>query len=488
MKTLYVEKVALDTLEKNKTNKNIFREYDIRGKIGKEWCINNNFEEVYFIGRAIGEQLKKHHSSLLEPAKVIIGRDGRLSSSSISNQLIKGLLSTGCSVIDIGLTATPVVYFSLSHLGIENCLMVTGSHSPPDHNGIKIVYDLKPLSGSEIKNILSDIEQLASHHPQKEKKGIYKKHDNIIHAYQKAIVNNIQLQRTLNIGIDSGNGATSLFSESLFSVLGCNVTPLFCKLDGTFPNHSPDPTSPKNLKYLIKSVVENNLDIGIAFDGDGDRVIAVDNKGQILWPDRIMMLLSQTILKENPKATVVYDVKCSFLLPKVIEAAGGKASMCISGHSILKMEMARQNAIMGGEFSGHIILHDRWSNFDDGPYVAARLLEELSKTKLSCHEVFSQFPKSFSTPECKISFDSPQQADEALEQFIRLADFPKEKISLIDGLRIDYDDGWGLIRSSNTSASLTFRFDATTQHRQDEILQQFRKIFIKTDFQHKLPY
>ena len=478
----------MDTLAKNKLNKNIFREYDIRGQIGKEWCLNNNFEEVYLIGRAIGEQLKRQHYLLTEPAKVIVGRDGRLSSPSIADQLIKGLLSTGCSVIDLGVTATPVVYFSLAHLGIENALMITGSHNPPDHNGIKIVYGLKPLSGLEIKNIFKDIEQYDLDYSYKEKKGNYKSYNNIIIAYQKAIVNNVQLQRTLNIGIDSSNGATSLFSESLFSALGCNVTPLFCKLDGTFPNHSPDPTSPKNLEALIKSVTKNNLDIGIAFDGDGDRVIAVDNKGQILWPDRIIMLLSQRILQENPKATVVYDVKCSFLLPKIIEAAGGKTSMCISGHSILKMEMARQNAIMAGEFSGHIILRDRWSNFDDGPYVAARLLEELSKTEQSCHEIFSQFPKSFSTPECKISFDSPQQADNALEQFIGLADFPKGKISLIDGLRIDYDDGWGLIRSSNTSASLTFRFEATTQQRQNEIQQQFNKIIAKTDFQHKLIY
>ncbi len=475
--------VVLDTLEKNKLNKNIFRAYDIRGKIGTEWCLDNNFQEVFLIGQAIGLQLIERQS-----ATIIIGRDGRLSSEAIADELINGLLSVGCDVTNLGLTATPVVYHALTHLGIQNSIMITGSHSPPDHNGIKIVYASKPLSSDQITQVYQDIIDKLPASLSSTNKGKLTHYHQSIEDYQQAINDNIQLNRKLSIGIDSGNGATALFSESLFKRLGCDVIPLFCTLDGTFPNHSPDPTSPKNLKSLIQLVKDNNLDIGIAFDGDGDRVIAVDNLGNILWPDRILMLLAQEVLRKNPGATVLYDVKCSFLVPKVVEKAGGKASMCISGHSILKAEMLAENALLGGEFSGHIILRDRWSNFDDGPYVAARLLEILSNTTLSCHALFSQFPVSYATPECKIEFESPQQANEALKQFIEVADFGAENTSLIDGLRVDYDDGWGLIRSSNTSASLTFRFDATSLQRMKEILQKFRGIFKMTAFKHKLPY
>ena len=483
LRTHLAEQVVLDTQVKTKLsiNKDIFRAYDIRGEIGKDWCLDNDFHEVFLIGQAIGSQLKKCHSP-----EIIIGRDGRITSPAIAEQLLKGLLSTGCKVIDLGLTATPVVCFALSHLGIANSVMVTGSHNPANHNGIKIVYDLKPLSGSDILSLFHTIENSDFSNPSKE--GSYHSYKPIIQNYLQAIVQNIDLKQSFNIGIDSGNGATSLFSESLFTKLGCKVSPLYCEVDGTFPNHSPDPTSPENLKSLIKLVKDNDLDIGIAFDGDGDRVIAVDNNGKILWPDRILMLLAQDVLKKNPNSTIVFDVKCSFLLPKVIKQAGGIASMCISGHSILKMEMLRLNAIIGGEFSGHIVMRDRWSDFDDGPYVAARLLEVLSNTRLSCSEIFAQIPDSFSTPEQKIIFDTPKQARQALKNFIRLADFSQGNISLIDGLRVDYEDAWGLVRSSNTTASLTLRFEANSERRLKEIQQQFRHIFLNSDLKQKLPF
>ena len=470
-------------------NKEVFRAYDIRGKIGKEWCIKNaqgeQFHDAYLIGLAIGNQLIKRDLPI--PANIIIGRDGRLSSKGLSEKLIEGLLATGCNVTDIGLVATPIVYFALSHLGIANSVMVTGSHNPPDHNGIKIVYESTPLSSIVIETLYYDIINNKINLAQNQK-GNYKRVEGISTAYQHAIANDIQLKRPLRIGIDCGNGATALFAESLFSLLGCEVSPLFDELDGTFPNHSPDPTVPENLSSLIDLVKEKNLDLGIAFDGDGDRMIAVDNKGNILWPDRIMILLAQDILQKHPRSAIVFDVKCSFLLPRAIREFGGQPSMCVSGHSLVKMQMQRLNAVMGGEFSGHIILADRWSYFDDAPYVAARLLELLSQTKQTAHQVFEKIPNSFSTPEHKLNFEHPEEANHLLEQFMQHADFSGADLSLIDGIRVDYEDGWGLIRSSNTTASLTFRFEALTQQRLNEIQDQFRRVLEQTENTQTLPF
>ena len=473
--------VDLDTPELNSIiNKDIFKAYDIRGQIGKEWCLNDDYNDAYLIGQAIGNQMVKRNSP-----NIVVGRDGRVSSEQISKNLINGLQSVGCNVTDIGLTATPVTYFALSKLSIANAVMITGSHNPPDHNGIKIVYELSPLTGLVIETLYFDILREDFHHT---KNGKYTQYKNIIEEYQQAIVENISLEKTLRIGIDASNGATSLFAESLFTRLGCEVFPLFCELDGTFPNHSPDPTVPENLVPLIKLVKQQQLDIGIAFDGDGDRMIAVDNQGNLLWPDRIMILLAQDVLKAKPRARIVYDVKCSFLLPQEIRKAGGQSTMCVSGHSILKMQMKRLNAAMGGEFSGHIVMPDRWNDFDDGPYVAARLLEILSKLDQSTSEIFEEIPDSFSTAEYKFKVDDHQTANLLVEKFIQQADFSGANLSLIDGLRVDYEDGWGLVRSSNTSSCLGFRFEATTEKRLDEIKNEFRQVFISIGNNQSLPF
>ncbi len=475
------ELVALDTLVKNKhINKDIFKAYDIRGQIGKEWCSENNFHDAFLIGEAIGNQLLEQHSP-----NIIIGRDGRLSSQDISQQLIKGLLSSGCNVTDIGLTATPVVYFSLQYLNMTNAIMITGSHSPSDHNGIKIVFDSQPLSTSAIESLYFDISK--NDYPIV-KSGKLTAFDSANQHYQEAVIKDIAIQRKLRIGIDSSNGATSLFSEDLFNNLGCEVYPLFCELDGTFPNHSPDPTTPENLTYLIKHVKENNLDIGIAFDGDGDRMIAVDNLGNILWPDRIMILLAQSILQSFPGSRIAYEIKCSYLLPKAIRKAGGQAAICANGHSKIKLEMKRLNAIMGGEFSGHIILRDRWNDFDDAPYVAARLLEILSKTTQSTAEVFSEIPNGFATEEYKLKFASHNESVELITQFIKNASFPGADLNLIDGLRVEYDDGWGFIHASNTSSSIGLRFEGATEERLLEIKKQFKAVFKLIDYKHHLPF
>ena len=453
----------------NPINKDIFRSYDIRGKIGKEWCVNDNYHDAFLIGQSIGSQLINRGSP-----SVIVGRDGRLSSPNITDQLLKGLVSVGCLVTDLGIVATPVVYFALSHLHIKNGIMITGSHNPLDHNGIKIVYENTPLSKVVIETLYHDI---VRNDFKSNNEGKLFQYSKIIDDYQNAIVENIQLSKPLRIAIDACNGVTSLFAESLFTRLGCEVHPLYCELDGTFPNHSPDPTVPENLQALTELVIKENLDIGLAFDGDGDRMIAVDNKGQLLWPDRIMILLANDVLKNNPSAPVVYDVKCSFLLSSSIRQYGGQPSMCKSGHSILKLQMLQLNAAMGGEFSGHIVMRDRWGDFDDGPYVAARLLEVIANSEQTPEKVFNTIPDSYSTEEFKLPFEHPDLAVEVLNNFIRRSEFSGADLSLIDGLRVDYDDGWGLIRSSNTLACLTFRFEAVTIERLGEIQEQFRFIF-----------
>lgn len=468
-------------------SKNIFRAYDIRGQVGKEWCLNDDFNDAYLIGQAIGGQLERRGSH-----PIIVGRDARNSSPAITKQLIRGLVEAGCIVTDIGITATPALYFALSHLTISNGIMVTGSHNPADHNGIKIVYAFSPISATVIQSLYYDI-KLGDF--TKKSTGKHLHCDSIVDDYQQAIVSNIKTNTTdhpLKVGIDCGNGATSLFSESLFSQLGYDVYPLFCELEGDFPNHSPDPTVPENLIALSNLVKQNHLDIGIAFDGDGDRLIAIDAKGKIIWPDRLMILLAQDILEKKPSSSIVFDVKCSYLLPKSIQQSGGQPAMCASGHSILKMHMKRLNASMGGEFSGHIVLRDRWSDFDDAPYVAARLLELLSKKqqqdKLSPTEVFAKIADSYSTPQYELDCENSEEAQQLLDYFIHHTKFPGANLSLIDGIRVDYEDGWGLMRSSNTRASLTFRFEAETQKRLEEIQAQFRTVFTKINSGYTVPF
>jgi len=471
------------TVETSKTkgiNKDIFKAYDIRGQIGKDWCIDNDFNDAYLIGQALGSQLVNGTSN-----KIIVGRDGRNSSEALSEKLIAGLLSVGCDITDIGLVATPVVYFCLDRLAIPNAVMVTGSHNPPDHNGIKMVVGREATSQEMIESLYFDITQQGFFH---EKQGSCISYKHAIVDYQKAIATDININKPLRIGIDAGNGATALFADNLFSSLGCEVQPLFCELDGDFPNHSPDPTVPKNLQSLIHIVTENQLDVGIAFDGDGDRMIAVDNKGNILWPDRILILLAQKVIESQENSRIVFDIKCSMLLPNEIVKAGGQASFCPNGHSIMKREVLRMNAIIGGEFSGHIVMRDRWNDFDDAPYVAARFLEILSNSDETCEEIFKKIPDSFSTYEYKITTDNIHEADALVAKFIKNANFTNANLNLLDGLRVEYEDGWGLIRSSNTSPAIGLRFEATSEARLEEIKHAFRDTFKTIDFNQELPF
>ncbi|MCK5918291.1 MAG: phosphomannomutase/phosphoglucomutase [Cocleimonas sp.] len=468
-----------------KIPKDIFKAYDIRGEVGKDFTPL----DAYSIGLGIGSQLLANtpmeNGSYLSPM-VLLGRDARLSSPEIAVQLRKGLIETGCQITDLGIIPTPALYFALSHLHIPNGLMITASHNPANHNGIKMVFDNKPLSSEQIQQLYHVVNSRSFTLRPKSQQALIKQP--ILSDYQQAIVNDVTLQRPLRIAIDCCNGVSSLLAESLFTQIGCDVYPLYCDLDGTFPNHSPDPTKPANLHSLQQLVSEQQLDIGIAFDGDADRMIAVDTNGKVLWPDRIMILLANSILKHHPHAKVAFDVKCSYLLPQAIIKAGGIPSMCVSGHSTLKSHMKEINAIMGGEFSGHIILQDRWSCFDDALYNAARLLELLSEFTQSPTQVFAEIPDSYSTPEYLLYFSNATKARQTLAVIIQLAHFPSAKKTLIDGMRIDYDDCWGLVRSSNTTPTLTFRFEAKTQQRLSEVKQYFRDLLGQIGITKNLPF
>lgn len=455
----------------------IFRAYDIRGKVYEEFFP----PDAYSIGLVIG-----HRVLASGRTNILLGRDGRLSSPEIKKYLQSGLLASGCDVIDLGLTPTPVAYFATGHLNVVDAVIVTASHNPGHYNGIKMVINNAPLSKEEIQEIYGSIHReqfgVAEH------SGELTRFDNILDDYTKAVVENVTLKKPMKIAIDCGNGVTSLLAENLFRQLGCEVTPLFCELDGNFPNHSPDPTEPKNLIALQELVVQEKLDLGIAFDGDGDRVIAVDGNGKILWPDRIMILLAQQILQQQPDATVVCDVKCSYLLSKAVEDAGGQISLCPTGHSHLKKQVRELDSPLGGEFSGHIILRDRWSNFDDGLYAAARLLETLSENEKSCTEVFLNLPENHSTPEYRLSLANAAAAQSLLGSLIRDANFVDAKPCYIDGMRVDYADGWGLMRASNTSADLTFRFEAATAQRLEAIKRPFRHLLKQAGIKADLPF
>ena len=455
----------------------IFRAYDIRGKVNEEFFP----PDAYSIGLVIG-----HRILACGRNQILLGRDGRLSSPEIKKHLQSGLLASGCDVIDLGLTPTPVAYFALGHLEVVDAVIVTASHNPGHYNGIKMVINNAPLSKEEIQEIYNSI------HEQQfscaASSGQLSQFDDILTEYTAAVVGNIQLRKPMKIAIDCSNGVASLLAETLFKQLGCEVSPLFCELDGNFPNHSPDPTEPKNLIALQELVIREKLDLGIAFDGDGDRVIAVDGNGKILWPDRIMILLAQQILQQQPNAVVVCDVKCSYLLSKAVQDAGGQISLCPTGHSHLKKQVRELDAPLGGEFSGHIILRDRWSNFDDGLYAAARLLETLSENDKSCTEVFASLPENHSTPEYRLNLANAAAAQKLLGSLIRDANFADAKPCYIDGMRVDYCDGWGLMRASNTSADLTFRFEAASAQRLEAIKSPFRHLLQQAGIKADLPF
>lgn len=430
-------------------NPSIFRAYDIRGIVGESLTT----EGTFLIGKAIGSVLREQQGE-----QMVIARDGRLSGPQLLNALSDGLLSVGCDVIDLGRVPTPLLYYAIPSFSAHSGIMLTGSHNPPNYNGMKIVMNGQSLAEEGIAHLYSRILN------RQFTKGSGKRSEyNIIPRYTEAITENIKLDRSLKVVIDAGNGVAGDIAPALFRALGCEVITLFCEVDGTFPNHHPDPSQFENLKDLMQHVREHQADIGLAFDGDGDRLGVVTNRGEIILPDRLLMLFSMDLLKHHPQANIIYDVKCTHHLGKVIAAHGGIPVMWKTGHSLIKGKMTEIHAKLAGEMSGHFFFKDRWNGFDDALYAGARLLEILAAHSVSSHDLFSSLPNSVNTPELKILVDEDEKFS-LMEQLAAKADFTQAKeMMTIDGLRIHFDEGWGLIRPSNTSPYLILRFEAINE-------------------------
>ncbi|NBA94415.1 phosphomannomutase/phosphoglucomutase [Pseudomonas sp. R5(2019)] len=423
----------------------IFRAYDIRGIVGKTL----HADDAYWIGRAIGAQ------SLAEgEPNVSVGRDGRLSGPELVQRLIEGIRDAGCQVSDVGLVPTPALYYAANVLAGKSGVMLTGSHNPSDYNGFKIVIAGDTLANEQIQALYNRIAE--NHLPTGE--GSVEKVE-ILDRYHTHIRNDIKLARKLKVVVDCGNGAAGVIAPQLIEALGCEVIPLFCDVDGNFPNHHPDPGKPENLEDLIAKVKETNADLGLAFDGDGDRVGVVTNTGSIVYPDRLLMLFAKDVVARNPGAEIIYDVKCTRGLKALIESYGGRSLMWKTGHSLIKKKMKQSGALLAGEMSGHIFFKERWFGFDDGIYSAARLLEILAKSKVSAEELFAAFPNDISTPEINIDVTDETKFS-IIDALQRDAQWGEASLTTIDGVRVDYPNGWGLVRASNTTPVLVLRFEA----------------------------
>jgi len=423
----------------------VFRAYDIRGIIGEQL----DEDAFYSIGKAISCRLYA-----LNRSTVFLARDGRLTSERLTEALKQGLLESGISVIDLGAVATPVMYYA-THVGeVDSGLMVTGSHNPADYNGIKMVMAGTTLANTDI-DLLYELNQLGETITGQ---GDYRQLD-IMDDYIKRMVIDINVQRPLKVVVDCGNGIAGPIVPQVLRQLGCDVIALYCDVDGRFPNHHPDPTIEANLADLKALVASHQADIGLAFDGDADRLGVVTNQGELIWPDRLMMLYAREVLKQNAGATIVYDVKCSSHLADVIEAAGGVARMCPTGHSLVKKVMKDEHAALAGEMSGHLFFKDRWYGFDDALYSACRLLEIISQSPLPVSAQFAAIPNSINTPEIKIPIDDALKFS-FMQRFCEQAQFLNARLIAIDGLRVEFGHGWGLIRASNTTPCLVARFEA----------------------------
>ena len=453
-------------------NSSIFRAYDIRGVVNTDL----RPDVVLLIGKAIGT-LYPHCK------KVAIGRDGRLTSKELADNLIEGLRSTGINVIDIGEVPTPVLYYATHSLGTGSGLMVTGSHNPPEYNGIKMVMGEKTLFGDMIQDIYTCIDKGTFNNGNGNVEQV-----DVLEDYLATICKEVKLKRPLSIAIDCGNGVAGPSAIKLFNGLGCNVRELFCDVDGNFPNHHPNPSEPENLQDLINTVIDNKLDLGLAFDGDGDRVGIVDEHGEVLWADRQMMLYAQDVLSRNPGAEIIFDVKSSRNLASYIEQAGGKATMWKTGHSFIKNKMKETGALLAGEMSGHIFFKERWFGFDDGLYSAARMLEILAADSRPVSEIFNNLPNDVSTPEITVTLEEDGAQHEFIKKFIDQSNFTDAKLSTIDGVRADFDYGWGLVRASNTTPSLVIRFEAESEEKLEQLKDNFRSQIHSVDSSINLPF
>lgn len=426
----------------------IFRQYDIRGVVDTDLTR----ETVELLGKAIGTYFRQH-----ERRVAAVGRDCRLSSPAFAEALSQGLLSTGCDAIDLGTIPTPLLYFAIFHKKMDAGVMITGSHNPPEYNGFKIMVGEETLYGPTIQDILRIIQTDAFIQGEAGSKKSY----DIRPEYEEYVIHNINLSRPLTVVVDAGNGTGGVTAVPIFRKLGCSVIPLFCEMDGTFPNHHPDPTLPEALQTLIAKVKESRADAGLAYDGDADRIGVIDDKGNIIWGDQLMIIFSRDILPSHPGAAVISEVKASQLLYDEIEKLGGRPIMWKTGHSLIKKKIKEENALIAGEMSGHIFFADKYFGFDDAIYSSARLLEILSRSEKKLSEMLDDLPRTFSTPEIRI------YASDAVK--FKIVDEVKKELAQkypivdIDGVRAQFPKGWGLVRASNTQDVLVLRFEAETE-------------------------
>ncbi|HGX93903.1 MAG TPA: phosphomannomutase/phosphoglucomutase [Candidatus Tenderia sp.] len=426
-------------------SRSIFRAYDIRGVVDETLTP----EVAHQIGLAIGSE-----AWVRGEQSVVVGRDGRLSGPKLCEALIQGIRDSGRDVIDIGRVPTPVLYFATHYLSTRSGVMVTGSHNPSQYNGFKIVLKGEALSGGAIKSLYSRI----ANKDFTMGEGTLTSQD-IQSDYIARVIADVSVKRPLRVVVDCGNGVAGEVAPTVLRGLGCDVIELHCEVDGHFPNHHPDPSQPENLIELVEAVREHCADIGLAFDGDGDRLGVVDSDGNIIWPDRQLMLFARDVLKHHPGGQVIYDVKCSRYLQSDIEEHGGVALMWKSGHSLMRGKLQEMQGVLAGEMSGHIFFNDRWYGFDDGIYTAARLIEIVSAGQHSSAQIFASLPHAISTPELRIELPEGKSV-ELMKRLQDRAHFNGAELIHIDGIRAEFDGGWGLVRASNTTPALTLRFEA----------------------------
>ncbi len=439
----------------------LFKAYDIRGVVDQTLTAKH----VQHIGQAIGSEARARGQSA-----IAVGRDGRLSGPELAAALAEGIRAAGIDVVDLGLVTTPMCYFAAHHLGTNSAVMVTGSHNPPQYNGLKMVLAGETLAGEAIQALRRRIEngELATG------RGAYRRYD-IARDYIARIAADVRLARPMKIAVDCGNGVAGAYAADLYRALGCEVECLYCEVDGRFPNHHPDPSQPENLRDLIAYLASAAAEIGLAFDGDGDRLGVVTRDGRIIYPDRQLMLFAADVLARHPGATIIYDVKSTRNLRPWIEGHGGRPLMWKTGHSLIKAKMRETGALLAGEMSGHVFFKDRWYGFDDGLYAGARLLEYLSR-QADLDATLHGLPDSVNTPELHL----PMQEGEPHRLIAWLKEAARfegaRQIITIDGLRVEYDDGFGLMRASNTTPVLVLRFEADSPEALARIQTKFRAI------------
>ena len=446
-------------------DESIFREYDIRGIVPEQI----NELSIKAIASAIARKCydEKVH-------ELALGRDGRLSGSKIINALSQELRLLGINIVNVGIVTSPLLYFAAKKLNSMSGVMITGSHNPKNYNGFKIVINDKPVSGTEMLSLISN-EIIHS----KEAGSEIFKEDLMKEYIYEVIAQTSKSSKKIKVVVDCGNGSAGEIAPRLMRALGHEVIELFCEIDGNFPNHHPDPGKPENLQDLIRTVKKEGADIGIAFDGDGDRLGVVSNLGEIIYPDQLMMIFSKSVLQNSQNKEIVFDVKCTNLLGEIITNAGGIPIMSPTGHFHIKNTLKKTNAPLAGEMSGHIFFNDQWYGFDDGHYSAFRLIEIMKNSQSSLSSIFQELPKAFSTPEMNIDVDEDKKF-KIVEGFITNSDFGDGEKNTVDGLRVNFKDGWGLLRASNTTPKLVLRFEAKSHTRlkeiQDMFLVQLKKI------------